>query len=84
METPAPLIQQTAPLNAAAREILAPGYRQLVSTFLLGNDASVLWHWRCGFRLATPPEHRPRLCRGGFVSLAAKHWETGKEFLSRL
>ncbi len=43
----------TALLNAAARELLALGYRQLASTFLLGNDGSVLWHWRCGFRLAT-------------------------------
>jgi GNAT superfamily N-acetyltransferase len=43
----------TALLNAAVRELLALGYRQLASTFLLGNDASVLWHWRCGFRLVT-------------------------------
>jgi GNAT superfamily N-acetyltransferase len=48
----------TALLNAAARELLALGYRQLASTFLLGNDASLLWHWRCGFRLATYPGSR--------------------------
>lgn len=27
------------------------GYRELLSTFLLGNDSSMLWHWRNGFRL---------------------------------
>jgi GNAT superfamily N-acetyltransferase len=43
----------TALLNAAVRELLILGYRQLASTFLLGNDSSLLWHWRCGFRLAT-------------------------------
>jgi GNAT superfamily N-acetyltransferase len=43
----------TALLSATARELLTMGYRQLASTFLLGNDASLLWHWRCGFRLAT-------------------------------
>ncbi len=48
----------TALLNAAVRELLALGYRQLASTFLLGNDASLLWHWRCGFRLVTYPGSR--------------------------
>jgi GNAT superfamily N-acetyltransferase len=43
----------TALLNVVARELLGLGYRQLASTFLLGNDASMLWHWRCGFRLVT-------------------------------
>ena len=32
----------------ALREI---GYRELASTFLLGNESSTLWHWRNGFRL---------------------------------
>jgi GNAT superfamily N-acetyltransferase len=50
----------TALLNAAARELLAMGYRQLASTFLLGNDSSVLWHWRCGFRLAAYAGSRRR------------------------
>jgi GNAT superfamily N-acetyltransferase len=45
----------TALLNAAARELLALGYARLASTFVLGNDSSLLWHWRCGFRLATYP-----------------------------
>ncbi len=48
----------TALLNAAARELLRLGYPRLASTFLLGNDASLLWHWRCGFRLAPYPGSR--------------------------
>jgi GNAT superfamily N-acetyltransferase len=43
----------TALLNAAVRELLAMGYSRLASTFVLGNDSSLLWHWRCGFQLAT-------------------------------
>lgn len=27
------------------------GYTTLFSTFLLGNDASLLWHWKMGFKL---------------------------------
>jgi GNAT superfamily N-acetyltransferase len=45
----------TALLNAAVRELLAMGYARLASTFVLGNDSSLLWHWRCGFRLAEYP-----------------------------
>jgi GNAT superfamily N-acetyltransferase len=41
----------TALLAAAVEELLRLGYRHLASTFLLGNDASTLWHWRCGFRM---------------------------------
>jgi GNAT superfamily N-acetyltransferase len=49
-------------LAAAVRELLALGYRQLLSTFLLGNEASALWHWRNGFRLlAYPGSKRRRL-----------------------
>jgi GNAT superfamily N-acetyltransferase len=29
----------------------ARGYRHLLSTFIAGNDSSLLWHWRCGFAL---------------------------------
>jgi hypothetical protein len=42
-------------LDAAARALLALGYQQLASTFLTGNDSSILWHWRNGFRLLTYP-----------------------------
>lgn len=45
----------TALLAAAKAELLALGYTQLLSTFLLGNEASALWHWRCGFRLLPYP-----------------------------
>ena len=43
----------TALLAATMRELLAMGYKQLLSTFMAGNDSSMLWHWRCGFRLVT-------------------------------
>ena len=42
-------------LSAAVRELLALGYKQLASTFLIGNDSSMLWHWRNGFRLLSYP-----------------------------
>lgn len=45
----------TALLAASVRELLALGYTQLGSTFITGNDSSMLWHWRCGFRLLTYP-----------------------------
>jgi GNAT superfamily N-acetyltransferase len=45
----------TALLAASVRELLALGYRQLLSTFMLGNESSMLWHWRNGFRLLPHP-----------------------------
>jgi GNAT superfamily N-acetyltransferase len=45
----------TALLNATVRELLALGYGHLASTFLIGNDSSMLWHWRNGFRLLAYP-----------------------------
>jgi GNAT superfamily N-acetyltransferase len=45
----------TALLAASARALSALGYRQLASTFLLGNESSTLWHWRNGFRLVASP-----------------------------
>jgi GNAT superfamily N-acetyltransferase len=41
----------SALLAAAVRELRALGYRELASTFVLGNDSTMLWHWRNGFRL---------------------------------
>ncbi|MCC6419551.1 MAG: hypothetical protein IT429_15060 [Gemmataceae bacterium] len=41
----------TALLAAAARRLQEMGYAALYSTFLLGNDSTVLWHWRSGFQL---------------------------------
>jgi GNAT superfamily N-acetyltransferase len=49
-------------LSAAVRALVALGYKQLASTFLIGNDSSMLWHWRNGFRLlAHPGSWRRRL-----------------------
>jgi hypothetical protein len=45
----------SALLAAATDALLALGYRELASTFLLGNNSSALWHWRNGFRLAGRP-----------------------------
>lgn len=45
----------SALLAATVRELLALGYERMASTFLLGNDASMLWHWRNGFRLLAYP-----------------------------
>ncbi len=50
----------TALLRAATRGLLALGYAELASTFLLGNESSTLWHWRNGFRLAGSPWSRRR------------------------
>jgi GNAT superfamily N-acetyltransferase len=51
----------TALLAAATRELLRLGYTELLSTFMLGNDSSMLWHWRNGFRLLAYPGSARRL-----------------------
>lgn len=58
----------SAMLSAAINALLAMGYRELASTFLMGNDASALWHWRNGFQLAG----RPYSWRKMRVSLARR------------
>jgi GNAT superfamily N-acetyltransferase len=45
----------SALLGAAVAPLRGLGYTQLASTFLLGNESSMLWHWRCGFRLLPYP-----------------------------
>ena len=50
----------TALLRAAAQRLFALGYTELASTFLLGNESSMLWHWRNRFRLAASPWSRRR------------------------
>jgi GNAT superfamily N-acetyltransferase len=45
----------TALLDAAVRELRGMGFTHLLSTFLLGNDSSMLWHWRNGFELLPYP-----------------------------
>jgi GNAT superfamily N-acetyltransferase len=53
-------------LAAAAGALLGLGYTHLLSTFLLGNEASALWHWRNGFELLSYPyAFRPARRRGG-------------------
>ena len=42
-------------LDAAVQALIRLGYRELASTFLLGNESSTLWHWRAGFRLLPYP-----------------------------
>jgi GNAT superfamily N-acetyltransferase len=51
----------TSLLAAAVGELLGLGFTELASTFMLGNDTSVLWHWRNGFRLLTYPGSLRRL-----------------------
>ncbi len=38
-------------LRSSAQHLLDSGYTTLVSTFLSGNQASTLWHWKMGFQL---------------------------------
>jgi ribosomal protein S18 acetylase RimI-like enzyme len=45
----------TALLAAAAEALRQRGFNDLLSTFLLGNEVSAMWHWRCGFRLLSYP-----------------------------
>jgi ribosomal protein S18 acetylase RimI-like enzyme len=51
----------SALLAAAAQALRTAGFSHLFSTFLLGNDASLLWHWRNGFRLLPYPGSRRKL-----------------------
>jgi GNAT superfamily N-acetyltransferase len=41
----------TALLDRTINELAELGHRTLASTFLLGNESSMLWHWSNGFRL---------------------------------
>jgi GNAT superfamily N-acetyltransferase len=45
----------TALLSVAVRRLVELGYTELVTTFMLGNESSMLWHWRNGFRLLPYP-----------------------------
>src|SRR5262249_58025406 len=45
----------TALLRTAVEELRRMGFTYLLSTFLTGNDSSLLWHWRIGFGLLTDP-----------------------------
>jgi GNAT superfamily N-acetyltransferase len=50
----------TALLHASAEVLRGMGYTRLTSTFLVGNESSMLWHWRNGFQLMTHPASRRR------------------------
>jgi hypothetical protein len=41
----------SAMLAHATEGLVELGYTQLISSFILGNDSSMLWHWRNGFEL---------------------------------
>lgn len=43
----------SALLAASVAAIATLGHTELWSTFLLGNDSSMMWHWRNGFRLVS-------------------------------
>jgi GNAT superfamily N-acetyltransferase len=45
----------TALLRAAVGELRRLGFTHILSTFISGNDSSMLWHWRVGFRLLSYP-----------------------------
>jgi hypothetical protein len=45
-------------LQASTQVLAAMGFTELASTFLIGNDPSMLWHWRNGFRLLAYPGSR--------------------------
>jgi GNAT superfamily N-acetyltransferase len=53
----------TALLAAAVNSLLGLGFTELLTTFMIGNDSSMLWHWRNGFRLLAHPASPRR--RGG-------------------
>ncbi len=50
-------------LRAAVAELNQLGYTELYSTFLVGNHASTLWHWRSGFELLSDPYSVRRMRR---------------------
>ena len=53
----------SALLHHAVTALRQLNYESLWTTFILGNDASMLWHWRNGFALAPLPLSRRALRR---------------------
>jgi len=45
----------SALLAHAVNALMADGFTDLATTFLVGNEVSALWHWRNGFRLLPYP-----------------------------
>jgi GNAT superfamily N-acetyltransferase len=54
----------TALLRQAGHALQRLGFKELLSTFMIGNDSSMLWHWRNGFRLLSYPGSRSRVAQG--------------------
>jgi len=54
----------TTLLAAAVHALRTMGFTELVTTFMIGNDSSMLWHWRNGFQLLTYPGSGRRRSRG--------------------
>lgn len=51
----------SALLSCSLAALHQHGYEELASTFLLGNDASMLWHWKMRFRLLPYPGSARRM-----------------------
>ena len=45
----------SALLAHASEGLIDLGYSELLSSFIQGNDSSMLWHWRNGFQLLSYP-----------------------------
>ena len=50
-------------LQKAVRVLKKQGYKTLWTTFLIGNDSTLLWHWRNGFELLPHRMSKRRLRR---------------------
>lgn len=53
----------TSLLAAAVNALRYLGFTELYTTFLLGNEASMTWHWRHGFQLLSYPGSFRRMKR---------------------
>jgi GNAT superfamily N-acetyltransferase len=50
-------------LAAAVDALRIAGHKRLLTTFIMGNDSSMLWHWRNGFTLLPGPISKRRIRR---------------------
>jgi len=50
----------TTLLAAVVNELRAMGFTELLTTFVIGNTSSMLWHWRNGFELLSYPGSKRR------------------------
>jgi hypothetical protein len=61
----------TALLAGAVYALRTMGFMEMATTFMLGNDSSMLWHWRNGFQLLPYPGSTRRR-RQGIIDKAAR------------